>query len=108
MPEQIETSRPEAEEKEQWVKYVNVNTKMPTKIEKFFAFLKSYLPQVVKIVLVSDPFVIAWLQTVRLVGDVLDMRFNPLTKEELPLEELGRENTDMLFTLEWISTDQWL
>lgn len=57
MPEQTETSRPEAEEKEQWVKLVN--TKMSKKVVKVFAFLKSYLPQVVKIVLVSDPFVIA-------------------------------------------------
>lgn len=49
------------------------------------ARLNTYLPQVIKVVLVPDPFV-ASLEAIRLVGDVLCIL--PLTHKELSFEEL--------------------
>lgn len=52
-------------------------------------FLTFYLSQVVKVVLVSNPFVVS-VYTVRLVGDVPYIL--PLTKVELSLEKLWDRN----------------
>lgn len=48
-----------------------------------------YLPQVVKIILVMNPFVFSQ-KTVRLIGDILDIQ--PNTIIELPFEELKHKH----------------
>lgn len=49
------------------------------------ARLNAYLPKVIKVVLVPDPFVVS-LEAIRLVGDVLSIL--PMTHKELSFEEL--------------------
>lgn len=49
------------------------------------AKLNAYLPKVIKVVLVPDPFVVS-LEAIRLVGDV--PRILPMAHKELSFEEL--------------------
>lgn len=58
----------------------------------------SYLSQVVKVVLVSDPLIVG-LQAVWLIGDVPDIL--SLTNEEFSLEKLRRKHTH---TYIWTTT----